>query len=200
MNHAIDFHTTHSPLLTITPRKKTLHNQLVHVEEGKVLLKLGKNEYAYSAGDTFWLPFDCLSSLTLLPGSVFNTVKFSVRLADKFPTQAGQVMPSTLMSALLNSLSKTDDAEIKKDLLQVMRHEVKTCKPVLKQDKESAEITAWTPNSTSITGELALVLLVREARKQKLSGKKSEAICQSLFSGNQEHFKQLTTTLLGEAL
>ncbi|WP_240205603.1 AraC family transcriptional regulator [Vibrio sp. CyArs1] len=197
MNHAIDFQSISYDLLTITPRKKTLHNQLFRVESGKVLLKLGKNEYVFNAGDTFWLPLDCLMSLTILPTSHVSVVKFSVRLTDSFPKQAGQVNVSTLTSALLDRLLIESCVDITKDLLQVIRHDVTKLSPKLSQTQECLAVSQWKPNSETISGELALALLVREARKQRLSGIKLEAICNNLFAGNREQLQLLSQSLLG---
>lgn len=200
MNHAIDFQSTSYDFVTITARKKTLHNQLFRVEDGQVLVKLGKNDYLYQAGDLFWLPCDCLTSLTILPHTKLSTIKFSVRLRDSFPTQAGRVTATPLMTALLDKISRTSNQEVNKDLLQVMRHEVACMAPALTLDTMSEKISRWTPGSNSVSGELSLVLLVREARKLKLSGKKADAICEQLFAGNHEQFQQLTQSLLGAEL
>lgn len=200
MNHAIDFQSTRYQLLTITPRKKTLHNQLFRVESGKLLLKLGKNEYVYNAGDTFWLPFDCLSSLTVLPGSVLTTIKFSVRLHDNFPFQAGSVLLSPLATAILDRLLSNDNKTYEKELLRVLRQDAVSFRPKLKQDQESLLISQWTPHSTAMTGELALVLRLREARKLKLSGASTDVICDRLFAGDIKQLQQLSLSLLGEAM
>lgn len=200
MNHAIDFQSTHYQLLTITPRKKTLHNQLFRVESGKLLLKLGKNEYVYNAGDTFWLPFDCLSSLTVLPGSVLTTIKFSVRLHDNFPLQAGSVLLSPLATAILDRLQGNDNKTYQKELLQVLRQDAVAFRPKLQQDQESQMVSQWTPHSNAMTGELALVLRLREARKLKLSGTSTELICDKLFAGDIKQLQQLSLSLLGEPM
>ena len=200
MNHAIDFQSTHYQLLTITPRKKTLHNQLFRVESGKLLLKLGKNEYVYNAGDTFWLPFDCLSSLTVLPGSVLTTIKFSVRLHDNFPLQAGSVLLSPLATAILDRLQSNDNKTYEKELLQVLRQDAVAFRPKLQQDQESQMVSQWTPHSNAMTGELALVLRLREARKLKLSGTRTEVIFDQLFAGDIKQLQQLSLNLLGEPM
>jgi hypothetical protein len=200
MNHAIDFQSNSYDFVTTTARKKTLHNQLIRVEEGQVIVRLGKNEYLYQAGELFWLPFDCLTSLTMLPHTKLSTVKFSIRLRDKFPGQAGHVNATPLTSAILDRLITASSDVIKNDLLQVLRHEVAALSPALALDNTSENISRWTPGSNTVSGELALVLLVREARKLKLSGKKPEAICEQLFAGNQAQFQQLTQTLLGSEL
>jgi hypothetical protein len=200
MNHAIDFQSTSYDFVTITARKKTLHNQLFRVEEGQVMVRLGKNEYLYQAGELFWLPFDCLTSLTILPQTKLSTLKFSIRLRDKFPSQAGRVEATPLISAILEKIIASPSDEMKNDLLQVMRHEAGALSPTLSLDSTSENISRWTPGSDKVTGELALVLLVREARKLKLSGKKPETICEQLFAGNMEQFQQLTLSLLGNEL
>lgn len=200
MNHAIDFQSNSYDFVTITARKKTLHNQLIRVEEGQVIVRLGKNEYLYQAGELFWLPFDCLTSLTILPHTKLSTVKFSIRLRDKFPGQAGHIKATPLTSAIIDRLTTASSDVIKNDLLQVLRHEVAAMSPALTLDSTSENISHWRPGSNTVSGELALVLLVREARKLKLSGKKTEAICEQLFAGNQAQFQQLTQNLLGTEL
>ncbi|MGR5362411.1 AraC family transcriptional regulator [Vibrio mediterranei] len=197
MNHAIDFQSISYDLLTITSRKKTLHNQLFRVESGKVLLKLGKNEYVFNAGDAFWLPIECLMSLTILPNSQLSLVKLSVRLADQFPKKAGKVHLSPLSKALLDKLLHESDLATVNDLLQVVRREIIELQPKLAQTPECLAISKWQPKADSISGELALVLLVREARKQRLSGTKLGVICDNLFAGNKEQLQLLSQSLLG---
>ena len=205
MNHAIEFQSTHYEFLTITPRKKTLHNQLYRIESGKVLLKLGKNEYVYNAGEAFWLPFDCLSSLTILPGCHVSNIKLSIRLLDAFPSQAGQVSLTPLMTAIIDRLqteltqNETRSA-LHIDLLTVLKHDLLRVHPKLSQSLESQQVSRWTAGSTQLTGELALILRVREARKMKLSGIKSDKICATLFANNEAQFAQLYHSLLGEPI
>ncbi|MGV2986194.1 AraC family transcriptional regulator [Vibrio sp. E150_011] len=205
MNHAIEFRSAPYELLTITPRKKSLHNQLIRVEAGKVLLKLGKNEYVYNQGDIFWVPFDCLSSLTIFPSTHLSVTTLSIRLLTSFPVNAGQITPTSLMTAILDKLQSEfiqheQKPGVLNDLLSVLKHELEQMQPKLRSSQESQLVTQWKPESTQISGELALILRIREARKLKLSGIKTDRISATLFDGNEEQFKQLYLSLLGEPI
>jgi hypothetical protein len=78
-----------------------------------------------------------------------------------------------------------------------VRREIIELQPKLAQTPECLAISKWQPKTDSISGELALVLLVREARKQRLSGTKLGVICDNLFAGNKEQLQLLSQSLLG---
>ncbi len=202
MNYAIEFHDANYPFLNVTARKKALKHSLLTVVEGLVIIKLGKQEYAIEPGQFFWIPQGCLSSLTFLPGTRVNRCDFSVRLRDDFSKQAGFIKPSTLLRALLDSLSNvTAYSNIQLDMLSVVKHEVVTICPSLSTSKLSKAINQWEPGcEASISRELYLVLTLREARKMKLSGKKETEIVDDLFAGNSEEYEQLCFLVFGEAL
>ncbi|CAE6919002.1 hypothetical protein ACOMICROBIO_GDFFDHBD_01866 [Vibrio sp. B1REV9] len=202
MNYAIEFHDTHFPFLHVTARKKALKHSLLSVVEGLVIIKLGKQEYAIEPGQYFWIPQDCLSSLTFLPNTRLNRCDFSIRLTDEFPQQAGFFKPSSLLKALVQKLSITQKRDqYQLDLLAVVKHEVLTLRPSLNNSPLTNSINQWQPGCEErISRELCLVLTLREARKMKLSGKKQQDIVERLFAGNEEEFEQLCFLVFGDAL
>ncbi|MFA0520545.1 AraC family transcriptional regulator, partial [Vibrio sp. 10N.222.55.E8] len=62
---------------------------------------------AVEPGQSVWIPYDCLTSLTYFPNTQINRVDFSVRLTDTFPKQAGYITQTNLSLALLEKLEAT---------------------------------------------------------------------------------------------
>ncbi|MDF4535615.1 AraC family transcriptional regulator, partial [Vibrio parahaemolyticus] len=80
MNYAIQSETRHYPYLEVSARKRALKHSLIRVEQGLLLFRLGKHEYAVEKGQTLWIPFDCLCGLTFFPDTHITPVDFSLRL------------------------------------------------------------------------------------------------------------------------
>jgi hypothetical protein len=201
MKYAIEYSSTQYPFLTVTPRKKTIRNTLYRVCEGRILLKLGKKEFLFSKGDTFWIPFDCLVSLTILPNTQLSRVDLSIRLADKLPHQAGLVTLPPVSDAILGHLETTDNiqAQHQADLLQVMRHEVSKLHPKLNESSMDRAVSAWSSQTPStLDPELQIVLRLREAKKKRQSGWNVDKTVDLLFSGNKEQYLNLHQTIFGD--
>jgi len=202
MNFAVEHQHTHYSFLVTTPRKKKSKYSLIQVESGLVLVKLGKNEYALEQGAAIWLPFDCLTSISYLPNSEVSQVDFSIRLKDKFPTQAGFVNLPPVSKAILAKLLEHSVADDHKDnLLKVIRDEVKSLRPLLDMSPLSQKITQWsTDNDCDLSKELLLMLSLREAKKRMQSGVKREDVIKEYFGGCAEEFEQLSGLVMGECL
>ncbi len=202
MNYSIQFETCSYPYLEVTPRKRTTKHSLIKVDNGMALFKLGKQEYAVEAGQAIWVPLECLCSVSFFPNTQISRVDFSVRLRDRFPHQAGFITLSDLSLALLTRLAKCQpNEEVYTHLLQVLKDEVKSVEPELIENALSQQLTQWNPNlSDACTKEQHIVLLVREAMKRKLSGKKPQIIIDELFAGNTEQFEQMCHLVLGRNL
>ena len=120
MHYAISFQAELYDFLASTPRKKLLKHQLICVEQGLVLIKLGKLEYAVEAGQSFWLPFDTLASITYTPATLVRDVQISSRVTLPLAKQGGYVELNELMLALLNRLvTLASNREAQLDLLAV---------------------------------------------------------------------------------
>lgn len=199
MHYAISFQSELYDFLVSTSRKKLLKHQLICVEKGLALVKLGKQEYAVEAGQSFWLPFDALTSITYTPKTLVRSVQVSSRVTSQLPKQGGYVELNELMTAVLNRLATlVANREAQLDLLAVLRQELTSLKPVLKESKLSQKINHWKVNQTSsLANELQLVLTVREACKQMKSGKKREQVVSTLFDGNESLLTGLEKTILG---
>ncbi|MCZ4293322.1 AraC family transcriptional regulator [Vibrio sinaloensis] len=199
MHYAISFQSELYDFLVSTSRKKLLKHQLICVEKGLALVKLGKQEYAVEAGQSFWLPFDALTSITYTPKTLVRSVQVSSRVTSQLPKQGGYVELNELMTAVLNRLATlVANREAQLDLLAVLRQELPSLKPVLKESKLSQKINHWKVNQTSsLANELQLVLTVREACKQMKSGKKREQVVSTLFDGNESLLTGLEKTILG---
>ncbi|PKF76863.1 AraC family transcriptional regulator [Vibrio sp. vnigr-6D03] len=202
MNYAVEHQNTVYSFLVTTPRKKRLKHSIIYVESGLVLVKLGKNEYAVEQDSAIWLPIDCLTSVTFVPGSTVSQIDFSVRLQDKFPTQAGFVSLPPVSKAILEKLSqqKLKDEEIN-NLLDVIRDESRTLRPLLDMSPLSMQISQWSADEeSSLSKELLLVLSLREAKKKMQSGTKRNVVIDEFFAGREEEFEQLAMLVMGESL
>lgn len=212
MKHAIQYSCDSHQYLTTTPRKKNICNTLLILDTGSVLIRLGKYEHILSAGEAFWIPFDCLHSLSIMPNSKLRTLSFSIRLKDSFPSEAGYFQASILMLSLckkLDSLNGNKENH-KKNILKVICDEATQCKPNLTIKPDSIALTTWLkslPNETgSLTlstvslsfSELSLVLKVRESIKMTKSGVTNDKIVALLFNGNIEAYNQSLLCVLGE--
>ncbi|KJY84584.1 AraC family transcriptional regulator [Vibrio galatheae] len=199
MHHAISFQSQNHQFLVCTPRKKSLKHKLINVKQGLVLVKLGKIEYAVQAGQSFWLPFDTLTSLTYTPDTLTNTVEVSSRVSARFPKQGGYVQFNELLTALLIRLEGLGDQRDQQiDLLNVVQSELTTLKPELKETQYTKQINQWQAKGESKLGsELKLVLRVREATKQMQSGKQRTVVVDDLFDGNDDLFSNLESAILG---
>ncbi|CAV25667.1 hypothetical protein [Vibrio atlanticus] len=208
MNFAIEYTSAYFSHLVITPRKKVLKHSLVSVQSGLVLIKLGKQEYAVESGQSVWVPYDCLTSLTYFPNTQVNRVDFSVRLTDSFPRQAGYVTQTNLSSALLEKLEVTKSRSLKtnnteqafKDMLSVLKQEVLSFKPLLCESALSQRFNQWNVDDSNLPQEHTLVMVMREAKKRMQSGQKRTLVIDDLFSGKEEEFEQLCMLVFGEDL
>ncbi|MEZ9442212.1 AraC family transcriptional regulator [Vibrio sp. 10N.222.54.F12] len=208
MNFAIEYTSAYFSHLVITPRKKVLKHSLVSVQSGLGLIKLGKQEYAVEPGQSVWVPYDCLTSLTYFPNTQINRVDFSVRLTDSFPRQAGYVTQTNLSSALLEKLEVTKSRSVKtnnteqafKDMLTVLKQEVLAFKPLLCESALSQRFNQWNVDDSNLPQEHTLVMVMREAKKRMQSGQKRTLVIDDLFSGKEEEFEQLCMLVFGEDL
>lgn len=199
MHYAISYQTDLYDFLVSTSRKKLLKHQLICVEQGLVLVKLGKLEYTVEAGEAFWLPFDVLTSVTFTPATLVRSVQVSSRVTLSLPKQGGYVELNELSSAILNRLATlADNRDAQVDLLAVLRHELTSLKPLLKENKFTKAVNQWQAKQPSqLPNELQLVLTVREASKQMKSGKKREDVVATLFDGNESLLSGLEKAILG---
>ncbi len=162
------------------------------------MVRLGKQEYAFGKGDTFWLPAGCLAALSYFPSTQVQTIEVSQRVSDVFPHQAGYIQLTTLLQGLISKLSKVPaDSEQAKALLAVIQYELTELKPKLNLTPLSNKLANWQLDSSKIKAETVLVLKVREAEKMRLSGKKVEQIAQKWFDNNDEAYRAISVAVLG---
>lgn len=198
MHYAISYQYNTYEFLHSTPRKKSLKHSLIRVEEGLVLVKLGKMEYAVEAGMSFWLPFDSLSSLTFTPNSKISKIEVSSRVTLPMPKQGGFIQPSELLTALLNRLISMESPQTELELLSVLKNELALVKPSLAESKLTRLVSQWKIGQPSkLDQELQLVLKVREAHKMMQSGKKREFVVDNIFDGKSAIFSSLEELVLG---
>ncbi|KJG10762.1 hypothetical protein C0W96_02290 [Photobacterium kishitanii] len=106
MKQAIEFSKNEHPFLFVGSRRKSHNAYFIVVASGCILIRLGKHEHLVSQGHGFWVPFDCLHALTVLPGTRFFKVAFSIRLRQPLCRDAGFFVVSPLLDALLVELEK----------------------------------------------------------------------------------------------
>lgn len=201
MHYAISYQTENHDFLLSTPRRKSLKHRLFFVKQGLVLVKLGKLEYAVESGQTFWLPFDSLVSVTYTPKTQVSSVDVSSRVTTALPKQGGYVKLNELMMALINRLETlNENRQRQQDILTVLRAELSELKPELKESKLTKQVNQWQADQvSSLNSELQLVLRFREAKKQMLSGKNRALVVDNLFDGNDAILISLEHALLGDS-
>ncbi|MGO1297950.1 MAG: AraC family transcriptional regulator [Vibrio sp.] len=202
MNYAIQCDTRHFPILHLTARKRANKHSLIHVQQGLLLCRLGKYDYAIEAGQSFWIPLDCLCALTCFPNTSYTRIDFSVRLRDAFPHQAGYIKPSNLALSVLERLQKIDrDDSLFAPLTQILKAEVTHVAPHLSQSNLTNSVSTWTPESyAGLAQEQHMVLLVREAIKRKQSGQATETILSDLFGGDNAFAEQWMQVIANQSL
>lgn len=193
MNYSIQFENTNHHHIAVTPRKKALKHSLLTVTQGVVLIKIGKNEFAVESGQYFWIPADCLVSITFLAQSIVSTVTFSQRLSDPFTHSVGYVKTNDIAVNAFHLLSEVpSNVEYHKVLLEVVRHEVRNIQPKLTTNSLSQQFNSWLPdNNAGLNAEVHLSLKLREARKRLLSGQKTEQVASEVFNLSTEEFRTL---------
>ncbi len=142
MNYAIQSETRHYPYLEVSARKRALKHSLIRVEQGLLLFRLGKHEYAVEKGQTLWIPFDCLCGLTFFPDTHITRVDFSLRLNVRLPHNAGFIKSSELALAVLHRLQNCERHHPAfTHLTQLLMLELTTCDPKLKMSPLTQAIT-----------------------------------------------------------
>lgn len=111
MKQAIEFLHQTADFLIVGPRKKQPHYSYILVHEGMALIRLGKLELPICQNQGFWLPSGCLAAVTVLQGSTFSTINFSVRSTVLLPSHAGYIAPSTLINGIVEQLNTLDKDE-----------------------------------------------------------------------------------------
>lgn len=106
MKQAIEFSKNEHPFLSVGSRRKSHNAYFIVVTSGSILIRLGKHEHLVSKGHGFWVPFDCLHAVTILPGTHFFKVAFSIRLRQPLCHDAGFFIVTPLLNALLVELEK----------------------------------------------------------------------------------------------
>ncbi|MDV7103434.1 AraC family ligand binding domain-containing protein [Vibrio sp. TH_r3] len=198
MNYSIQFEFVNTPYLSISARKKTLKHQLYCVFDGIVLFKIGKHEYAVGPGQYFWIPANCLVSITSLPMAKYSKVELSQRLIAPFVTIPGYVSEKPIIKNALDLLRDIDlDLDYRNVLLQVIKYELLHIEPKLTITKLSQEMTL---GGAKISKENNMALKLREARKSILSGKNKTTVAKEIFSMNSEEFDQFCQIILGTKL
>ncbi|RJX68930.1 AraC family transcriptional regulator [Vibrio sinensis] len=200
MHYAISHQVQHYSFLSTTPRKKVLKHMLLRVDQGLALLKLGKTEYAVEAGQTVWIPFDSLCSLTFFPNTHIQRIEVSSRVTSRLPKQGGFVQLNELCTALLNRLGEQQQAHEKTvPMLAVFKQELSLLAPELNESEMTQAINHWKVDvKSTLSSEVQLVLKMREAGKRMLSGQKQAQVVADLFGNQMEAYLQLRSALLGE--
>lgn len=198
MHTAIQHSAIHYQYLTIGSRKPTLKNRLLVVTQGLVLIKLGKLEYCVTENQSFWLPANCLCAISYFPNSKVQSVEFSQRITEKFPTRAGNFISSPLLLTALTRLSNPISDKQNASLLEVIKHELLIIEPELNFSIMCKKISSWQVTTSDLDKELLLALKLRAALKLKQSGKNSQIIADELFDTNIDLLSSMGKVLLGK--
>ena len=227
MKQAIEFSHNAQNYLFVGPRRKSHICYMIVVTEGSALVRLGKQEYLVSKGNGFWIPFDCLHALTILPGTQFDKVAFSSRLTTPLCKEAGFFAVTPLISAVLGELRNQakQNAEMSLNnpagnLLRVIadqatRLQVTTnsispslnniyrsaLTQLLKGDRvtDKAALSAISELIGFSATEFEACITMREALKLSRSGRKLNQIADTLNT-SQETISALSLPILGQSL
>ncbi|WP_070967090.1 AraC family ligand binding domain-containing protein [Vibrio sonorensis] len=198
MHLAIEQHSNVYEYLYSTPRKKQLKHQLIYINSGLALAKLGKKEYAVTEGEALWIPFDCLCSLTFMPSTEIQSIQISSRLSLPLPKQAGYVVLTPLQKALFGSVGNTTlSPEHRQSILSLFKHELTSIKPEL---LESDLTTMFNNHTDTLPADYFAAVKIRDAVKMKQSGKSVEAIVSEKFHNDKQAFDALCLSVLGTEL
>ncbi|KHT64728.1 hypothetical protein RJ45_04885 [Photobacterium gaetbulicola] len=227
MKQAIDYSLHQHTFLDVGSRKKSHTAYMLIMTSGCAFIRLGKAEYTVTAGSGFFIPFDCLHAVTIMPGSSYSKVEFSPRLTMTICREAGFFRLTPLISAVAKELGKllklgndiTLDGE-SGNLLRVLADQVaklkvnsKSTSPslnghhqlclssLLKGDKvtDNKAIEEITAFTGFSLKEIESCVLMREAIKLSRSGRKIEQIAETLNT-SPEMIASLAVPVLGQAL
>ncbi|MBY5948287.1 AraC family ligand binding domain-containing protein [Photobacterium rosenbergii] len=227
MKQAIDYSLHQHSFLDVGSRRKSHTAYMLIMTSGCAFIRLGKAEYTVTAGNGFFIPFDCLHAVTIMPGSTYNKVEFSQRLTTPICREAGFFRMTPLISAVSTELNKwlKLDKEISLEgesgnLLRVLADQVaklkvnsKSTSPalsghhqlclasLLKGDKvtDNKAIEEIANYTGFSVKEIESCVLMREALKLSRSGRKIPQIAESLNT-TPELLSSLAIPVLGEAL
>ncbi len=207
MHYTIEFRSLSRQFLHISARKPTLKHQLLNVEHGCILIKLGKNEYCLNDQQMFWIPANCLVSVTVLPNTQWHSIEVSQRSNQPFSKQSGYVKDSSgnlnLLSSLVSKLSKASLSDnIKRDYLKVLQHELLTLQPQLNSVVKILNDTVYAQfqQSCNQVDGLKVALTVRDCYKQMQSGAHLTKLCDQWYQGDRLKMQQDWLTMLGQPL
>jgi hypothetical protein len=200
MHYAIQIESIYTDYLVSTARKKSFKANFLLVEQGMILFRVGRYEYAVEPQQSIWIPLHCLHSLTLLPGTQLTRIDFSARLNAPFPTQAGYVQPGPLALQILKRLKICSRQEtVFPHLTAVFQDEALSFRPQLCKSRLTHLLCRWQPDRPveDLAPEIHLALLLRTARKQELSGIKPEVVAKRWFNDDMKQYRQLRRNILG---
>ncbi|PSU36167.1 AraC family ligand binding domain-containing protein [Photobacterium lutimaris] len=227
MKQAIEYSLHQDTFLDVGSRKKSHTAYMIIMTSGCAFIRLGKAEYTVNAGSGFFIPFDCLHAVTMMPGSSYSKVEFSPRLTMAICREAGFFRTTPLISALSKELNKwlnmgneiTLEGETG-NLLKVLADQVaklkvnsKSTSPglsghhqlcltsLLKGDKvmDGKALEAIADYTGFSTKEIESCVLMREALKLSRSGRKIPQIAEALNT-SPEMVSSLALPVLGKAL
>ncbi|GHA34154.1 AraC family ligand binding domain-containing protein [Photobacterium aphoticum] len=227
MKQAIDFSTYKQPFLHVGARRKSPQAVMLIVSKGCALIRLGQQEFTVTAGQGFFIPFDCLHAMTVLPGTQYHTVAFSARLTSPVCREAGYFTVTPLIGAVANTLASAqkrgDELPMTGEsgnLLRVLGDQVAKLKvktpsiapglaaehlPVLTQliqgdrvtNSEAADVVAAYVGFSA--KEIQTCLLMREALRLSRSGRNVEQIAEALHT-SPALITAMAEPILGESL
>ena len=227
MKQAIDFSTHQQTFLHVGARRKSAHASMLIANKGCLLIRLGQQEFTVTAGQGFFIPFDCLHAITVLPGSHYHSVAFSARLTTPLCREAGYFTVTPLIAAVANELyaahKRGDELPLTGEsgnLLRVFGDQATKLKvksasiapglaaeqigvlaQLLKGDKVTnvATATAIAKYIGYTLKEIETCLLMREAARLSRSGRKVDQIAEALHT-TPALLNAMSAPILGEPL
>ncbi|MGF1687280.1 AraC family ligand binding domain-containing protein [Photobacterium japonica] len=227
MKQAIDFSTHQQTFLHVGARRKSPHALMLIINQGCVLIRLGQQEFTVTASQGFFIPFDCLHAVTVLPGTHYHSLAFSARLTTPLCREAGYFTVSPLIAAVANELASAQQrgdtlplSGESGNLLRVLSDQASKLKVksasiapglaadhvhvlvhLLKGDKvtNAAIATTIAKYIGYSLKEIETCLLMREAARLSRSGRKVAQIAEALHT-TPELLNAMANPILGESL
>ena len=106
MPYPVDYISLQESQLRLLGRQRHSADQLLYVQDGSLLLRLGRDELVLRQGESFWLPAECLHGLTLFKDTHLVRLQFSVRVRQSRPQSAGYLQPLPLLPPLIQRLGQ----------------------------------------------------------------------------------------------
>lgn len=121
MKHSILFKTMDLSPSDSVSRQRVIKAQFITPIDAAIQVKVGKHAISINKDESFWLPHDCLHSISTKNQTRLYTVEFSAIHTEQLPFQFSHLPADAFYSALLHELASNKELQSQSyfNLLQV---------------------------------------------------------------------------------